>query len=105
MGGCLLPRPAVARERKAAPRVESRSEHRLAAPCGLAAPQAFLGLTFNWGALFGWAAVHGACDWGVVLPLYGAGVCWTLVYDTIYAHQVGVPSGFVMADGLATRGC
>jgi 4-hydroxybenzoate polyprenyltransferase len=23
----------------------------------------------------------------VVLPLYGAGVAWTLVYDTIYAHQ------------------
>jgi len=50
-------------------------------------PQAFLGLTFNWGALLGWAAVRGSCDWAVVLPLYGAGVCWTLVYDTIYAHQ------------------
>ncbi|KAI3428667.1 hypothetical protein D9Q98_007490 [Chlorella vulgaris] len=50
-------------------------------------PQAFLGLTFNWGALLGWAAVHGSCDWGVVLPLYASGVCWTLVYDTIYAHQ------------------
>lgn len=24
----------------------------------------------------------------MVLPLYGAGVAWTLVYDTIYAHQV-----------------
>lgn len=55
--------------------------------------QAFLGLTFNWGALFGWAAVHGACDWGAVLPLYAAGVCWTLVYDTIYAHQVGCGTG------------
>ena len=51
-------------------------------------PQAFLGLTFNWGALLGWAAARGSCDWAVVLPLYGAGVCWTLVYDTIYAHQV-----------------
>ena len=51
-------------------------------------PQAYLGLTFNWGALLGWAAVHGSCDWATVLPLYGAGVCWTLVYDTIYAHQV-----------------
>ncbi|EFN55161.1 hypothetical protein CHLNCDRAFT_9858, partial [Chlorella variabilis] len=50
-------------------------------------PQAFLGLTFNWGALLGWAAVHGSCQWGVVLPLYASGVCWTLVYDTIYAHQ------------------
>lgn len=50
-------------------------------------PQAFLGLTFNWGALLGWAAVRGACDWSVVLPLYFGGVAWTLVYDTIYAHQ------------------
>lgn len=50
-------------------------------------PQAFLGLTFNWGALLGWAAVRGECDWGVVLPLYLGGVAWTLVYDTIYAHQ------------------
>ena len=52
-----------------------------------AQPQAFLGLTFNWGALLGWAAVQGTCDWGAVLPLYASGVCWTLVYDTIYAHQ------------------
>ena len=52
-------------------------------------PQAYLGLTYNWGALLGWAAARGACDWPIVLPLYAAGVCWTLVYDTIYAHQVG----------------
>ena len=57
---------------------------------GLVQPQAYLGLTFNWGALLGWAAVRGSCDWGAVLPLYGAGVCWTLVYDTIYAHQACV---------------
>jgi len=50
-------------------------------------PQAFLGLTFNYGALLGWAAMLGACQWNVVLPLYFAGVCWTLVYDTIYAIQ------------------
>lgn len=50
-------------------------------------PQAFLGFTFNWGALLGFAAVRGSCDWPVVLPLYLGGVCWTLVYDTIYAHQ------------------
>ncbi|XP_008227533.1 PREDICTED: 4-hydroxybenzoate polyprenyltransferase, mitochondrial-like [Prunus mume] len=50
-------------------------------------PQAFLGLTFNWGALLGWAAVKGSIDPAIVLPLYLSGVCWTLVYDTIYAHQ------------------
>eukprot|EP00967_Tisochrysis_lutea_P076472 scaffold103486_cov18-Tisochrysis_lutea.AAC.1 len=51
-------------------------------------PQAYLGLTINWGALLGWAAVRGACDWSVVLPLYLSGTCWSLVYDTIYAHQI-----------------
>ncbi|KAA1466251.1 4-hydroxybenzoate polyprenyl transferase, partial [Dentipellis sp. KUC8613] len=50
-------------------------------------PQAVLGLAFNWGALLGWSAVAGAVDWSVALPLYAGGVCWTLVYDTIYAHQ------------------
>ncbi|XP_047947156.1 4-hydroxybenzoate polyprenyltransferase, mitochondrial-like [Salvia hispanica] len=50
-------------------------------------PQAYLGLTFNWGALLGWAAVRGSLDLAVVIPLYASGVFWTLVYDTIYAHQ------------------
>jgi 4-hydroxybenzoate polyprenyltransferase len=49
-------------------------------------PQAFLGLTFNWGALMGWAAVANTLAWPAVL-LYGAGFFWTLGYDTIYAHQ------------------
>ncbi|KAG5531117.1 hypothetical protein RHGRI_025911 [Rhododendron griersonianum] len=50
-------------------------------------PQAYLGLTFNWGALLGWSAVRGSLDPAVVFPLYISGVFWTLVYDTIYAHQ------------------
>ena len=50
-------------------------------------PQFVLGLTFNWGVWVGWAAVHGAVDVSLLAPLYAAGVCWTLVYDTIYAHQ------------------
>ncbi|MEX0758948.1 MAG: 4-hydroxybenzoate octaprenyltransferase [Tistlia sp.] len=49
-------------------------------------PQLWLGLTFNWGALMGWAAVTGSLDWPPVL-LYLAGIFWTLGYDTIYAHQ------------------
>ena len=49
-------------------------------------PQAFLGLTFNWGALMGWTAVQGQLDPPAVV-LYGAGFLWTLGYDTIYAHQ------------------
>jgi len=51
-------------------------------------PQLVLGLTFNWGALLGWSVVtSGAMDWWAVLPLYMSGICWTLIYDTIYAHQ------------------
>ena len=50
-------------------------------------PQLVLGLTFNWGAWIGWAAVHGTMDYTVIAPLYLSGVTWTLVYDTIYAHQ------------------
>nr|XP_044999578.1 4-hydroxybenzoate polyprenyltransferase, mitochondrial [Jaculus jaculus] len=50
-------------------------------------PQLALGLTFNWGALLGWSAVKGSCDLSVCLPLYFSGVMWTLIYDTIYAHQ------------------
>ena len=49
-------------------------------------PQVFLGLAFNWGALLAYAAHAGT----VTLPaglLYAAGICWTLFYDTIYAHQ------------------
>lgn len=49
-------------------------------------PQAFLGLTFNWGALLGWATVTGRID-PPALTLYAAGFFWTLGYDTIYAHQ------------------
>ena len=49
-------------------------------------PQAVLGLTFNWGALLGWAAVRGDLGWPAV-ALYVAGLAWTLGYDTIYAHQ------------------
>lgn len=49
-------------------------------------PQLILGLTFNWGALMGWSAVHGEIGTPAVL-LYIGCVFWTLGYDTIYAHQ------------------
>ena len=49
-------------------------------------PQAMLGLTFNWGALLGWAAVRGDMS-APALVLYASGFFWTLGYDTIYAHQ------------------
>ncbi|MES2471725.1 MAG: 4-hydroxybenzoate octaprenyltransferase [Pseudomonadota bacterium] len=49
-------------------------------------PQAWLGLTFNWGALLGFAAQTGRLDLGVAM-LYAGLIFWTLGYDTIYAHQ------------------
>ncbi len=49
-------------------------------------PQAVLGLTFNWGALLGFAAVTETLSWSAALA-YAAGFFWTLGYDTIYAHQ------------------
>ncbi|HWQ87576.1 UbiA family prenyltransferase [Brevundimonas sp.] len=75
-------------------------------------PQAWLGLTFNWGALMGFAAFTSAFPWSgmphywrtgdlvfhahagmpghltaAALLLYLGGVFWTLGYDTIYALQ------------------
>jgi 4-hydroxybenzoate polyprenyltransferase len=49
-------------------------------------PQAWLGLTFNWGALLGYAAATGTVGWPALL-LYASGLFWTLGYDTIYAVQ------------------
>ena len=49
-------------------------------------PQAVLGLTFNWGALLGYAAVTGTLAPAAAVA-YAAGFFWTLGYDTIYAHQ------------------
>jgi len=72
-------------------------------------PQAWLGLTFNWGVPMGFAAALGGAPlWSWLSPgfhssqtgvaasaaqvlaaalLYGSGVLWTLGYDTIYAVQ------------------
>ena len=68
-------------------------------------PQAWLGLTFNWGALLGYAAAQGGQPllarlglplpqaptlggpWAPALLLYASGIAWTLGYDTIYALQ------------------
>lgn len=49
-------------------------------------PQLVLGLAFNWGALIGWTSVTGSLSLAPVL-LYAGAICWTIFYDTIYAHQ------------------
>lgn len=71
-------------------------------------PQLVLGLAFNWGALLGYAAVTGRVE-AAAMCLYVGGVCWTLAYDTIYAHQdkeddalIGVKST-ALKFGSATR--
>ena len=49
-------------------------------------PQVFLGRAFSWGALLAYGAHAGTVS-PAALALYGAGIAWTLYYDTIYAHQ------------------
>lgn len=73
-------------------------------------PQAWLGLTFNWGALVAWPAVTGRIEWPALL-LYAAGLFWTLGYDTIYALQdieddalAGIKSSARRLGGSVKRG-
>ena len=65
-------------------------------------PQAVLGLAFNWGALLGWPAVLGRLDWPAVV-LYVGAVCWTIGYDTIYAHQDRYDDGLLGLKSTALR--
>jgi 4-hydroxybenzoate polyprenyltransferase len=72
-------------------------------------PQAWLGLTFNWGALLGFAAEAGRIDLGD-LYLYAGLFFWTLGYDTIYAHQdkeddalIGVKSTALLLGGQSGK--
>jgi 4-hydroxybenzoate polyprenyltransferase len=90
-------------------------------------PQAWLGLTFNWGALMGFAAAGGGASLLQVMQgraggsggaltapallLYAGGVAWTLGYDTIYAVQdleddalAGVKSSARRLGAAAARG-
>jgi 4-hydroxybenzoate polyprenyltransferase len=65
-------------------------------------PQAFLGITFNWGALVGWAAATGELA-APALLLYAAGFFWTLGYDTIYAHQDKTDDALIGIKSTARR--
>eukprot|EP01017_Pseudomicrothorax_dubius_P002896 TRINITY_DN10266_c0_g1_i2.p1 TRINITY_DN10266_c0_g1~~TRINITY_DN10266_c0_g1_i2.p1 ORF type:complete len:266 (+),score=21.23 TRINITY_DN10266_c0_g1_i2:340-1137(+) len=49
-------------------------------------PQAILGLVFNYGCLIAYMNCTGFLDPSAFV-VYGAGVVWTVLYDTIYAHQ------------------
>ncbi|NCP17683.1 MAG: 4-hydroxybenzoate octaprenyltransferase [Erythrobacter sp.] len=73
-------------------------------------PQAWLGLTFNWGLLVGWAAfAHGS--WLPAIVVYLGCVAWTIGYDTIYALQdreddalVGIRSSALRMGANVKRG-
>lgn len=47
------------------------------------------GVTLNWGVLIAWGAIHDCLHWTVV-PLYIACVFYTMIYDSIYSHQVSI---------------
>ena len=49
-------------------------------------PQLFLGLTFNWGIIMGWASLTNNISIEPIL-LYLSAIFWTLGYDTIYGLQ------------------
>ena len=49
-------------------------------------PQLFLGITFNWGVIMGWAAINNNISQEIIL-LYISAILWTLGYDTIYGAQ------------------
>ncbi|WP_308915764.1 4-hydroxybenzoate octaprenyltransferase [Jannaschia sp. LMIT008] len=65
-------------------------------------PQAFLGIAFNWGALLAWAAYAGSLSAAPAL-LYGAGIAWTLFYDTIYAYQDAEDDALIGVRSTARR--
>jgi len=49
-------------------------------------PQLFLGITFNYGLILGWTAIHNQIN---IIPLlfYFGAIFWTLGFDTIYGFQ------------------
>ena len=49
-------------------------------------PQLFLGITFNYGLVLGWTAIHGEINTVAIIFYLGA-IFWTLGYDTVYGFQ------------------
>lgn len=47
-------------------------------------PQTVLGMAFGWGAVMAWGAVHSTVGVAALL-IFGANICWSMAYDTIYA--------------------
>ena len=49
-------------------------------------PQLFLGVTFNYGLILGWASIFGEINLVPIIFYIGA-IFWTLGYDTVYGFQ------------------
>ena len=49
-------------------------------------PQLFLGITFNYGLILGWASIENEISL-IPIILYIGAIFWTLGYDTIYGYQ------------------
>ena len=49
-------------------------------------PQLFLGITFNYGLILGWASINEGISL-IPIVLYIGAIFWTLGYDTIYGFQ------------------
>lgn len=50
-------------------------------------PQIMLSITFSWGCLLGFPAVHAPLNLWVAVPLFLSKFFWSMSYDTVYAHQ------------------
>lgn len=50
-------------------------------------PQVVLSACFSWGCMLGFPAVGAPLDWWVAGPLFISNFLWSMIYDTVYAHQ------------------
>lgn len=50
-------------------------------------PQVMISVTFSWGCLLGFPAVGAPLNLAVAGPLFLANFFWSMIYDTVYAHQ------------------
>lgn len=50
-------------------------------------PQVVISINFSWGCLLGFPAVLAPLNWWVAAPLFLSNFFWSMIYDTVYAHQ------------------
>lgn len=50
-------------------------------------PQIWLSATFSWGCLLGFPAIGAPLELMVAGPLFFSNFLWSMIYDTVYAHQ------------------